>query len=154
MKMATEVFELVKGYLQQCQIMQLATAAGDQPWICNVHYVADETNTLYWVSSLKRRHSQEIHENSKAAAAVAVKFPKHPVVGIQIEGDAKVLDDPAELEKALKLYDQRYVISKEFYSAILGTAGPRMYKLVPRVLVLFDEENFPDDSRQEIKIEA
>src|SRR6185312_10756800 len=99
--MAREIPEFVKDYLQQCQVMQLATAMGDQPWICNVHYVADENNVLYWVSSPKRRHSQEIHKNSKAAAAVAVKFPKHPVIGIQIEGDAKVLDDPAEVEKAL-----------------------------------------------------
>lgn len=141
--------QLTREYLQKAQVMQLATVSDGQPWICNIHFVPAESGTLYWCSSVDRRHSKEIETSKKAAVAVAVKSPEHPVVGIQIEGDASLVQG-AELEKAVRLYDERYEISKEFYEQLSSSKGMhRMYKFVPRVVVLFDEENFPKDPRKE-----
>ncbi len=148
-----EVPELVKKYLSQSQVMQLATASGDQPWVCNVHFVPGEKHTLYWMSKPNRRHSQEINKNSKAAAAIAVKSPEHPVIGLQIEGEGQEVTDPEEIKAAMKLFSDRYKVSQEFYESIInGTASDRLYKIVPKVIVLFDEENFPDNPRQELKM--
>lgn len=145
--------ELVRKYLQEKQVVQLATLGGDQPWICNIHFVADDGNTIYWVSKELRRHSQEIHGHQKAAVGVAVKYPEHPVIGIQMEGDAQLVKDPAEIEKAMKLYDRRFNVSKKFYDGVIsGEEQEKMYKFTPRVIVLFDEENFPGDPRQEWKV--
>ena len=141
---------LVKKYLGEKQVMQLATVKDGQPWVCNLHFVPSEAGILYWVSKTHRRHSQDIENDSKAAAAIAVKGPEHPVIGIQIEGKATVVTDKKEIEKAMKLYDSRYKVSKEFYNAVLdGSASEIFYKITPTLIVLFDEENFPDDPRQE-----
>jgi uncharacterized protein YhbP (UPF0306 family) len=144
--------ELVKKYLQQKQVMQLATVKDGQPWVCNLHFVADENNVLYWISKDHRRHSQEVNLDSKAAVAIAIKEPEHPVIGIQIEGDAMSVTDKQEIKAALELFSSRQKLSKEFYDGMLsGTAPESLYKFVPRITVLFDEENFPNDPRQEVK---
>jgi uncharacterized protein YhbP (UPF0306 family) len=99
-----EVPDLVKKYLPQKQVMQLATTGGDQPWICNLHYISDDSLNLYWLSKNDRRHSLEIIKNPKVAATVAIKFPEHPVVAVSVEGDAAELTHKEELKRVMILY--------------------------------------------------
>ena len=68
--------KLIKDYLSQAQMMQLATSVNDQPWVCNVWFAADEDMNIYWFSSITRRHSKELLKNNKVAAAIV--FPQTP----------------------------------------------------------------------------
>lgn len=148
-----KVEKLIRKYLKEKETAQIATLKGDQPWISTVYYVADGNYNLYWMSQKHRRHSQEIQSHSKAAAAIAVKFPGHPVIGLQIEGNAQLLDRPEDLAEPMKLYIKKFNESRNFYEEVLaGESSHYLYKLKPRSIVLFDEENFPDDSRQEWKL--
>jgi uncharacterized protein YhbP (UPF0306 family) len=148
-----EVKQLVKQYLSgESQVMQIATVAGDQPWICTVYYVADNELNVYWLSLPDRRHSQEIAKHSKVAAAIAIK-PDKPVVGLQIEGDAEEITDAATIAAIMKQYVAKYSSGQSFYdNFISGKNQHRLYRLRPRLFVLFDEVNFPKDGRQEWRI--
>ncbi|MES2971687.1 MAG: pyridoxamine 5'-phosphate oxidase family protein [Patescibacteria group bacterium] len=57
--------QLLKKYLASTNVMQLATSVDGRPWACTVHFYADDNFNLYWISTEARRHSQEIHLNSR-----------------------------------------------------------------------------------------
>src|SRR4051812_34899784 len=83
---------LLKSYLQQQHMMQLATASGEQPWICTVYYVVDDDFNLYWASWPTRRHSLEIAQNARVAAAIPLAFENgRSVAGVQLQGVAKIV---------------------------------------------------------------
>lgn len=147
-----ELEKLVAGYLSSAKMMQLATINGGEPWICTVYFVADESRNIYWISKPERRHSKEILQNSKVAVAIPVKFvPGEDVVGLQITGVAQEVSDAAEIQKALRLYADKFSRGEEFYSEFVAGKNPhKLYRVKPTSIVLFDEENF-DEPRQELK---
>lgn len=140
---------LIKKYLQDGRVMQLATSVGDQPWVCTVYYVMDRNFNIYWLSFPSRRHSQEISKNNKVAITVPVKF-ELPVVGVQAVGIAEEVVDQATVKVVMDLYSSKYDAGHSFYENFKeGTNRHQMYKLIPSNFVLFDELNFPKASRQE-----
>ena len=54
-----EIPQLIKTYLQQVKVMQLATSHNSQPWAVNVHFAFNDKLNLYWMSTKERRHSRE-----------------------------------------------------------------------------------------------
>lgn len=137
------VEKLIKEFLSEGQIMQLATVSGDRPWVCNVHYITDDKQNVYWLSHPSRRHSQELTKNNKAAVAIAIKTEK-PVIGLQAEGTVEVVDDPEEIKRIMKQYVERFNIGGGFYdNFIAGKNQHQIYKLIPTMIALFDEVHFP-----------
>lgn len=142
--------KLAKQYLEDKRVMQLATVSGNQPWISNVYYVADDNMCLYWMSLPTRRHSLEIAQNPKVAVAIAVKLDQ-PVIGIQAEGIAEVVTNKDEVEKISKKYVAKHGTGHEFYENFLkGTNMHQLYRFTPKSLLLWDEQNFPENSHQQI----
>jgi uncharacterized protein YhbP (UPF0306 family) len=142
------VEKLIKKYLSEAKIMQLATSANNQPWVCSVHFVADNELNLYWISDQNRRHSQEISKNKLVAATIPIKFPDHPVVGVSVEGEAEVDSSPESIE----LYDSKFKLSDGFKKKLQsGEADEKVYVLRPKAFALYDQVNFPDNPRQEWK---
>jgi uncharacterized protein YhbP (UPF0306 family) len=143
-----DIKKLLLEYLPTRKDMQVATAKGDQPWICTVHYVHDDNLNIYWLSEPNRRHSQELSINNKAAIAVAVKID-NPVVGIQAEGRVVVVSDKDEVVKVMELYVSKYDKGHDFYkNFVAGTNRHWMYKFIPSSVALFDEMNFPENGKQ------
>ncbi|MGH7156653.1 MAG: pyridoxamine 5'-phosphate oxidase family protein [Candidatus Saccharimonadales bacterium] len=141
-----EVAKLIKDYLAEAKIMQLATTDDNQPWACSVHIAADSDLNLYWLSNSFRRHSIEIEKNPKVAATIPIKFPENPVIGISVEGHAQTTDST----EAIELYDKKFGLTPGFKQKLLeGNADEKVYVLRPRLWVLFDLVNFPDKPRQE-----
>lgn len=132
-------------------MMQLATVEGDQPWCCTVYYVADDKLNLYWASLPTRRHSQEIIEHSKVAAAIPVQFDLgEKVIGVQVQGEAKQVDDSTQIRPVAEAYAKRFGRSKKWVNEFGdGTTAHKLYRLKPELFVLFDEQNFPINTRQE-----
>lgn len=130
--------------------MQLATVTGGQPWICTVYYVTDDQLNFYWLSFPSRRHSREIEQNNKVAVTIPVKFDQ-PVIGLQAEGTAEIVSDPLQIEKVMAKYTEKYNTGKDFYANFkAGKNKHQMYRFIASHIVLFDEVNFPGDSRQVI----
>jgi uncharacterized protein YhbP (UPF0306 family) len=145
-----ETERLIKEYLQQGKMMQIATVRDDQPWICTVYFAADDKQHLYWLSLPTRRHSEEIAKHDKVAVAIPIKFDK-PVVGMQAQGTAEVVTDADEIKRAMKFYVDKYDIGKEFYDKIIaGENQHHLYRFTPKLFVLFDEVHYDKaESRKE-----
>lgn len=142
-----DIKQLAKDRIKDMYVMQLATSHDDKPWICNVHFWADDDLNLYWMSVPNCRHSEEIATNGRAAAAFAVHV-EAPVVGVQIEGDAEQLffaDHQAVLRKYAKRHDHGELVE----DALSGKAGFRLYRLTPHLVQVFDLQHFPDAPKQQ-----
>lgn len=145
-----EISELIKKHLAESRMMQIATSDNRQPWICTVYYVEDDKQNLYWLSLPTRRHSQEIASSSKIAVAIPVKFDKNPIIGIQAEGLAEVINVPAIVAEIMQKYTEKYESGKDFYDNFLaGKNQHLLYKFTPSKYVLFDEVSFPENTRKE-----
>ena len=62
--------ELLQQYFSENTLMQLATINNGQPWLCNVYFVTDEENNIYWTSTKARRHSKEILKDPNSACTI------------------------------------------------------------------------------------
>ncbi len=148
--MEKQATDLVDHYLPKAMVMQVATTAKKQPWICSVYFIADEERNLYWLSFPSRRHSQEIALHADVAVAIAIKTDL-PVIGLQAEGSAEVVADKEVVKQVMPHYVAKYGSGKNFYSNfVAGNNQHMMYKFTPRRYVLFDEVHFPDNPQQEI----
>lgn len=149
-----DVRTLITEYLEAAKLMQLATVNNNKPWCCSVWFAADDELNLYWLSSVKRRHSREVSENASVAGAIVVPhFPSNPPRGIQFEGQAHAVTDPKEQETAVKIYAGRIYPESKIQSFMTDTERPHnFYKVVVKAYVLFDVVNFPGDPRQELQL--
>lgn len=153
--MDNKLKNLIQDYLQKAKMMQVATAKDIQPWACTVYFAFDSSFNLYWISTSDRRHSQEIAHNEKVAGTIVLPHsPGDDVRGLQFEGVATELKGDAAMS-GMKIYADRYGVAPKRVGRILdGTDGHMCYRIKPKMIVLFDEENFPDKPRQECKISS
>jgi uncharacterized protein YhbP (UPF0306 family) len=144
--------ELIREYLKEAKLMQLATSLDGQPWVCSVWFVADNDLNIYWFSSTARRHSEEVLKNPKVAGAIVLPHtPDDPPRGIQFSGEATVLEDEAEIEKVISYYSGRIFTDEKIKEFMDDKDNPhKFYKIKPTQFVLFDVVNFPENSRQEL----
>lgn len=150
--MNKDLKELIREYLKEAKLMQLATSLDGQPWVCSVWFAADNDLNIYWFSSVARRHSKEVLKNPKVAGAVVLPHtPNDPPRGIQFSGEATVLEDEAEIEKVISYYSGRIFTSEKIKEFMGDKDNPhKFYKIKPTQFVLFDVVNFPESSRQEL----
>lgn len=142
--------DVIKSYLEQQHMMQLATVANGQPWCCSIYFVIDDNYNLYWASLPSRRHSKEVNNHQQVAVAIPVKFVKgQPVAGLQIEGTARELAPSPEIRDAAERYAAKFSRDAAWVEDIVaGKTEHRLYKLAPTSYVLFDESHFRDNPRQ------
>lgn len=152
--MNTKLRDLIKDYLGEAKMMQLATSLDDQPWICNVWFASDDNLNIYWFSSVSRRHSKEIIENNKVAAAIVLpQTPKDPPVGLQLQGIAEMLTKQGDIDKAISVYKDRIFPQETINKLMQDEETPhKFYKITPSQFVLFDAINFGDNWRQEFNL--
>lgn len=142
-----DIKQLAKDHLKDSYVLQLATSHGDQPWVCNVHFFADDNLNLYWMSDPATRHSEDIAANPRVAAAVAVNEAM-PLIGVQIEGDAEQLEFTGH-DDVLQRYAARHERDDFIKKAVSGELPFKLYRLAPRVVQIFDLKNFPKSPKQE-----
>ena len=141
-------------YLEEVKLMQLATAAGNQPWVCSVWFAADDRLNIYWFSSNTRRHSNELKGNNKVAGVFTLPHtPADPPRGLQFEGTAEELTDTPSIQRARIAYLGRIFDEKTVDGLINNPEKPHcFYRAQPSKFVLFDTVNFPGESRQEYEV--
>lgn len=142
---------LVRQYLPKFNIMQLATSVDNQPWVCSVHYYADEALNFYWVSDENRRHSQEIKANSQVTGYVLVHedTPEEKyIIGMSIVGRAEVAENPSK--EVVDGYSQKFGGKSRFVENAMDPQSPdQFFRLKPSKIVLFDTKNLTGNPRQE-----
>ena len=146
--MKNGVEQLIRKYLKEGRMLQIATVDGGQPWSCTVYYASDDDLNLYWISKPASRHSREIAQHAKVAGSIPIKFDDLNVIGISLEGEAKL----AENVSKVKLYSDKFKRGEAWHSDFLaGKNEHKLYMIKPKRFVLFDRVNFPDNERQEWK---
>lgn len=128
--------------------MQLATFDNGQPWLCNLYFVSDNQNNIYWTSAKKRRHSQEIYKNSMVAATI-VHDPDHKQA-LQITGEASEVS-LSDVERVNKLYGDKFGDKTSRLEEVMASSpeGRAYWVLKPTTISFWDEVNFPDSPKQE-----
>jgi uncharacterized protein YhbP (UPF0306 family) len=139
--------------INQQKALQLATVSADgQPWVCSVYFVI-HAGKIYWLSFPERRHSKEIAANQKVAVTVAV-HQDTPVVGMQAEGDVHVVNNISEATSVLLAYVKKYGKGGKFIELMKrGSNHHRLYCMVPRVVMLFDERTPHESPYRQITLE-
>lgn len=144
--------EIIRQSLEQAPVMQLATSLGDQPWVCNIHFYSDKDLNIYWISTVERRHSKEIKQNPKVAATILahVNTLAEPyVIGITVEGVAELIGERVD-EQIGAGYVAKHGKDANFLPDIASGKNPhKFYRLKPSQIILFDNQHFPDNPRQE-----
>ncbi len=134
--------------------MQLATASkAGRPWLCNVWYVMDNQDNVYWISRITRRHSEDIANNPQVACTFHKPYKGGPGLkgcALVIAGLAKSLSG-ADAEKVLQLYAEKYPQINDtpnLEETIAGTGKHLFYRLTPQNIVWWDETEGHDNPRQ------
>lgn len=112
--------DLVATLLREETTLSLATTGVDgAPSIAPLFYIHDGELSLYWLSSRSSRHSQNLLAQPAAAAAVHCSADGwQQIRGVQLRGQALILDDPQLRTTLLKAYSKRFKLGKLFRLAI------------------------------------
>jgi uncharacterized protein YhbP (UPF0306 family) len=139
---------LLTEYFTKNTLMQLATVgSGGQPWLCNVYFVTDEQNNIYWTSARKQQHSKEIIANP--ASAITIVHDPENKQALQITGKASEVP-LADTERVDALYNAKFGYKDRLTEVKADLPEGRAYWVVkPDSIFFWDEVNFPDTPKQE-----
>jgi uncharacterized protein YhbP (UPF0306 family) len=139
--------EVIREQLQsKIHVMQLATTADNLPWVCNVHFDADDDLNIYWMSKTNCRHSEDIEKNPQVAVAILVN-EQPPLRGLQIAGKAEQVPFE-EHEAVLRHYAERHERETLIEDALSGKVPFKLYRMVPEFIDVIDQKHFPDHFKQ------
>lgn len=147
---------MILDYLREAKLMQVATSKDNKPWVATVWYASDEDLNIYFISRKARRHSLEIKENPAVAGAIVKPHlggSGEKIAGLQLEGEAELCFGEA-LMKSRELYFAKYPAAEHIPLETLEDPNftAAFYVIRPKAFILFDEVNFPDNPRQELKL--
>ena len=125
-------------YLQQRQVMTLATTGPEGVWAAAVFYV-NRGFDLFFLSAGHTRHGRNLALSSRAAAAIHKDDVAWTAVqGIQLEGDVQLLQGE-ERQTAVTLYRQKFTFLTQSPPVIqTALAQVNWYRLRPDRLYFVD----------------
>jgi uncharacterized protein YhbP (UPF0306 family) len=88
--MAEVVLDKIEAFIRKHHVMTVATVGGDgEPWVAHVFYAwSKELRCFVFMSNPDTRHTGEMIENSRVAAAIALETKVvGRLQGLQIEGE-------------------------------------------------------------------
>ncbi len=146
-----DVEKIVREYIDKTVHMSLSTVKDNKPWVCEVHFAYDEDLSLYFISKLTTRHSQEIAANPSVAGNIVrthelTELPH----GIYFEGSAEVLSSPSEQD--INRYCQR--LNRDVHEVtgqLKEQGGRRLYKITVKNWAAFGK--FNGDTLQKYELE-
>lgn len=149
----------VKSYLEEVELMVVASVNDKKPWVATVFYCYDDELNLYFLSRLMRRHSQDIIRNPNVAVAIAgrkFKFGDR-VEGLQIEGICTSLSGD-EARNAFGILKKRFpkakqVIQEDTLTRYLESFSKeeiihRIWKIKLTKIKIFDETKYGDIGKE------
>lgn len=101
-----------KKYLLECMQSTnyccIATVSKKGVWANPVYFAWDSKFNLYFISQMSSRHMQNLKNNPNISVAIYKTEQKGDVIGVQLEGAAKIiLDDQKEIQHAFDTYWSR-----------------------------------------------
>ncbi|HLF28274.1 MAG TPA: pyridoxamine 5'-phosphate oxidase family protein [Anaerolineae bacterium] len=133
----TEFLEAVSAFLKKHTTLTLATV-DREGWsqAADLFYVSDDALKLYWVSGEKSRHSLNVARVNRVAVTIHnATWDWRDIQGVQLEGEARVITDPDERDRAWMLFRGKFPFTAEFIDQIVRSS---FYSFVPRWARLVD----------------
>lgn len=147
-----DVEKMIREYIPQVIHLSLATAAGDSPWVCEVHFAYDEDLNLYFRSLASRRHSQEINKNPKVAGNIIKQHSlEDTVVGVYFEGTSKMLEPGDEQDKAFECIKSRLKMGDDILEEASKEDGHKFFKITVENFYAFGRFGAPSGKKYELK---
>jgi uncharacterized protein YhbP (UPF0306 family) len=129
--------------------LTLATS-DESPWAAPVYYCVGERYEFYFSSQMSAIHTQHIIKNSRVAFAIFdSRAEEGSGNGIQGIGNAYLLTEHDEIEKALRWYRSTYVACTA--ADFDGSKPYRLFRIIPDKLFVLDPEH-PVDKRVQVLI--
>ncbi len=131
--------QTVLAYLQNHQVMTLATVGEDgRVWATAVFYASDEFD-LYFLSASHTRHAQNFRYQPHVAAAVHEDYRDWPdIKGVQLDGDVELLEGN-ERSMAMARYRARYpFLAQDDPQLQTALSKINWYRLRPATLYFID----------------
>lgn len=121
----------IAGFFAHRISMAVATTSPHgSPRAADVYFVSDDNLNLYFYSDPASRHSRNIMREPRVAVAVQVEsMDWHEIKGVQIEGVAARVDDPAERERAWRLICAKFPFYESFTDVV---AHLEIYRVTPK----------------------
>lgn len=132
--------------------MSLGTSAGDKPWVCEVHFVYDDSLNLYFRSKKSRRHSLEIGANPNVAGNIVEEHPldKKPR-GVYFEGKASILENFNLKHPIYEIFNQRMGFGPEIIEDANVKDGHSVYMISVSDYYLFDARDSNPSQKYHLK---
>lgn len=153
-----ELREAIYTYLQSQHLMALATHS-ESTWIANVYFLVDQDLNIYFMSSPHTEHRQDISKNSQVAIAVSdsSKKPNEAKSGLQLTGNAEVVEDAIELGKVILSWNQRFSViggNPITLENITNLAHSRLYRIKPTRIKYYNTDLWPEEKFKVWEISA
>ncbi|MCA9355098.1 pyridoxamine 5'-phosphate oxidase family protein [Candidatus Kaiserbacteria bacterium] len=150
--------ELLKEYVVNGKVLQLATITEGGPWVCHVWYVADwDNDRLLFTSRTTRNHSVHIEYDHRVAGGILdmeLTSLGQSVRGVSFTGSARVVP-LSDLLGSIYKFSKRWPAADLAHAAIAnGSTNIRLYEININKWVLHDEVNMPSDPRFEYEPNA
>jgi uncharacterized protein YhbP (UPF0306 family) len=131
----------VQAYLAAHNVLSLATQGPKGPWAASVFYVHVGWK-LFFLSAPDSQHSHQLSLNPHVAATINPDYTNwREIRGVQLEGTAGLVTNPAELARSFKAYQRKYpFVGQQQTPTELTRAlkSVRLYRIVPSRLLFVD----------------
>lgn len=141
------------GFLDKQKALVISLA-GESPWAFTVYFASNSQSHLYFVTAHEAFHSKHIQDNPRVAFATFWHDESDlgDRKGLQGVGKCEVITDKAELERAIKAYNDKYPDSKSSLSieAMLDPGARKgLYKIVPSFIKHWDDKAYGESKIKE-----
>lgn len=114
-------------------------------WVNPVYFAWDDKFNFYFISLLPNvRHMANIRKDPRVSMAIYKTEQKGDVIGVYVEGKAKILEDEKEREHAHKVYYGR-VGSLEQNEFAMHDPKWHFVKITPENIYYFDSKRFGEE---------
>ena len=154
----TDPRTLLEKYVATGKVLQLATVRPDgSPVACNLWFASRfSPDRLWFISRPAREHCANLRADPRVAGAILTGVPaelgKTPVCGVSFSGTAHELPTTG-IEEQIAGYAGRWPNAANAIDPrrlASGEAHHRIYEIAVTGWVLFDEEHFDGQPRQEV----
>ncbi|WP_322801117.1 pyridoxamine 5'-phosphate oxidase family protein [Thermoflexus sp.] len=126
-----EAWEAALRFLSRRSTLTLATVdESGHPYVASLYFVHDERLRLYFLSSPESRHVRHLTARPEVAVTVhGEPWDWKNIQGLQLTGIAETVEDPAERERVMARYREKFPFIEELPQAL---AHARLYRITPR----------------------
>ena len=115
--MDADLRDTLSEYLAAHNTLTLATVGPNGPAAAGLFYASDSRFRLYFLSASHAQHVQNLKQDASVAVTIHEDYRDwQQIQGIQMRGEAHVVESPFEHARAMERYVRKHAFIREFIS--------------------------------------